>query len=230
MAGRGDGKLTEGDLNCMNWLDQINWGIGRGIRQVTEGVENFFLNFLSSLNQGKAEAAPPPWLEPLVLWVARILAVALAIGVIYVAWRVVWPWLQRWRRGGFKTGTQNVRQTGLVRPLAVENWLKQAQAFQAEGNYAQACRCLYMALLIRLEEGEWLRQDPARTDREYLKGLEALWILAKRPSQLQEGFRQLFLTHEQVHYGALDVTPENFQRCQQAYFELEPELTHKPTT
>lgn len=211
----------------MNWLDQINWGIGRGWRQFTEGVENAFLNFLATFNRGDEQVEAPSWLEPVVLWVARIIVVALAIGVLFVAWRILWPLWQRWRRGELRANSKNVRQTGLVRPLAVENWLKQAQAFQLEGNYAQAARCLYMALLIRLEEGEWLRQDPAYTDREYLRRIERLWVLAKRPSQLQDGFRRLFLTHEQVHYGALDVTPENFQLCQQAYFDLEPELAQK---
>jgi hypothetical protein len=212
----------------MNWIDQINWGLGQLGRQFNEAIENFFLNLLSGLRAGDEEVQTPAWLEPFFYWLARIMIVVLAIGFVYLGWRVLWPLWQRWRSGGFRAKTTNLRQTGIVRPVAVENWLKQAQAFQAEGNYTQASRCLYMALLIRLEEGDWLRQDPARTDREYLQRLEGLWVLAKRPSQLQSAFRQLFLTHEQVHYGAQEVTPENFQQCQQAYFDLEPELGNRP--
>lgn len=192
-------------------------------RQITERVEYLFWQWLRSLGRSNTTETPPPdWLEPTVIWVARGLALFFAVALVYVGWRFLWPLLQRWQSRDLRS--VQTKQTAIARPQSVTYWLEQARQLQAQEDYSGACRALYMALLIRLEEGGWLNQDQARTDREYLQRLEALWTHGQRPTHLRKAFYQIFQTHEQLCYGQRAVASQTFQNCQDAYFELEPEL------
>jgi hypothetical protein len=96
---------------------------------------------------------------------------------------------------------------------SVADWVRQAQKWQRQGNYAQACRALYMAMLQRLDDNQQLPLQPSRTDGEYLQLLQSL--PKPQPYQL------LVKTHEQICFGHTQISLEVFQRCQQAYQEIE---------
>jgi hypothetical protein len=212
----------------MNWFDQANWQFSRLWRQGSEAAEYFVNRLLKSLSSagGGQAARAPSWLEPLLLGIAWFLAAVLVLALIFLLVRALLPLIQQWRQGGrFQSAG---RQTEIARTGTVHSWLEQAQKLQASSDYAGACRALYMALLIRLDEGGWLRQDLARTDREYLRRMDALWVLAKKPLQLRDSFQQIFLTHEQIEFANRPTSAENYQSCQQAYQALEPELANKP--
>jgi hypothetical protein len=211
----------------MNWFDQGNWQISRFWRLGNERVEYFFLELLRNLRWGNNGQAgdEPSWLATLILGIAIVLAVIAGVALLYFMWRLVWLIAQNWQRG---VRLSQGRQIELARPGTVTSWLEQAQQLYTNADYAGACRALYMAFLIRLDEGQWLRQDPARTDREYLRRLDALWVLAKKPLQLRDAFYQILNTHEQIEFAGRPVSAENFQTCQQAYQQLETELADKP--
>jgi Domain of unknown function (DUF4129) len=212
----------------MNWFDQANWQFSRLWRQGSEAVEYFFIRLLRSLSRGSSrESTAPNWLEPLLIAIAWFLVAVFAFGLLFLLSRWLWPLIQRWRHRGLKLS--DGRQTEIARQGTVSSWLEQAQRLHASSDYAGACRALYMALLIRLDEGGWLRQDLARTDREYLRRIDALWVLAKKPLQLRTSFQQIFLTHEQIEFANRPTSAENYQTCQQAYNDLEPELADKPS-
>jgi hypothetical protein len=205
----------------VNWLDQINWQLSRLSRRVAEALEYFLTQLLNSPRQ-ETQASVPDWLEPL----ARGLMLLLAIVLLLLLARLLQSLWQRWR------GKRRQAGTGLpllrTRPQRVQDWLERARQYQAEGDYANGCRALYMALLIHLDAGGWLRQDQARTDREYLRSLESLWALGQRPSHLRQSFYDIFQTHEQLCYADQEIAAAAFERCQSAYFELEPELVNQP--
>ncbi|MEG3972103.1 MULTISPECIES: hypothetical protein [unclassified Microcoleus] len=48
------------------------------------------------------------------------------------------------------------------------------QKLQQQGKYRQACRCLYMALLQRLNDAGTVVYQPRRTDGEYLQLIQQL--------------------------------------------------------
>jgi hypothetical protein len=211
----------------MNWFDQGHWQISRFWRMGNEAAEYFVIEFLRNLrwNTNGQGGEEPSWLGQLIWGVAIVFFVIAVAALLYFIGRLVWLIFQNWRRG---VRLSQGRQTELARPGTVASWLEQAQQLQSSGDYAGACRALYMAFLIRLDEGQWLRQDPARTDREYLRRLDALWVLAKKPLQLRDAFYQILNTHEQIEFAGSPVSAENFQTCQQAYQQLEPELVEKP--
>jgi Domain of unknown function (DUF4129) len=211
----------------MNFFDQIKWQTGQAWRQVSEQSLYWLQKwFLSRPNQQPTNN--PDWLEPLIVWLARGIAALLALAVVYLVVRFLWPWWQR-RRSPLRP-PEAAKYTAIARSRSASEWLLQSRQLQAQGDYAAACRCLYLALLLRLEEGGWLPQDPARTNREYLRGLESFWLMGQRPLNLREAAQQIFATHDQIFYGGQAVSSETWQRCDRAYSDLESELLKPSTT
>jgi hypothetical protein len=197
------------------------------LRRGAEGLEYQLQQLLSSAPESESEHLPD-WLQPLVVGVARSLAIMLLLALLYGLVRLGWSKLRRFR--STSAAETHRWQSAIAAQSQVSDWLEQAKQAQLQEDYATACRALYMALLLRFAEGRWLAEDPARTDQEYLKGLDALWVLDKRPIHLRAAFYQIFQTHERLYYGAQTVNAETFQRCQTAYQTLESNLLQKGTT
>jgi hypothetical protein len=209
----------------MNWFEQGSWEFSRFWRQGTEWLEYFAAQLFKDKDPVSERGGLPDWLTQLFLMLSWGVAIALGLLLLFLLGRLLLQWIEHWRGG---TSLTQGRQTNLEPAGSVGHWLEQAQQLQASADYAGACRALYMALLIRLDEGGWLRQDLARTDREYLKRLDALWILAKKPLELRNAFQQIFVTHESIEFANRPTSIENFQLCQQAFQSLEPELNQPP--
>ena len=98
--------------------------------------------------------------------------------------------------------------------LSVESLISRSQSLYRQGNYSEACRCLYVAMLQKLHEKKILRHKSSRTDGEYLQLLQ----LSVTPMQPYE---TLITTHEQLCFNNAEIQAENYQQCQQAYREIE---------
>lgn len=213
--------------------DRWNWGWQQGGRQLGETLEYTleqsldFLRRLAGLNSGPEFEQVPSWLEPFVLWMARGLAIALIGLLLYWLSRFLQPWFGRWRTRSHRNPLGQTRDLPPAQNL--QQWLAQAREAQLREDYATACRALYMALLLRLELSGWLSLDPTRTNREYLQGLDSLWILDQRPLHLRDGFHRIFQTHDRLYYGNHPISVETWQHCQAAYQNLEAHLLQQPT-
>ncbi|NJK29143.1 MAG: DUF4129 domain-containing protein [Acaryochloris sp. SU_5_25] len=202
-------------------FDQTSWRVENGIRQTGEWVE-WQWQRLGDWVWGNESTAvnAPVWWGDILLWLARGLAVLMLLWIVYRLFQTLkggWRWLSQ----------RNPRNNACSRPLrtevtTVQDWL--TQAAQAQGDYPAACRALYMALLLRLEETGWLYGNRTHTDQEYLQRLESQWILKAKPTGLQATWRRIFQVHEVSYYGAAPVAAETFQACQQAYHTLDAEL------
>jgi Domain of unknown function (DUF4129) len=104
------------------------------------------------------------------------------------------------------------------------DWLAIAQEAQSRQDYHRAFEALYRALLVQLHESGVLRQDSARTDREYIQGLDRLWSLAEKPLHLRDDWVVLFGTHESLCFGRTVLQQRQFDRCRAAYDSLAPYL------
>lgn len=104
-------------------------------------------------------------------------------------------------------------ETPIAEVLPVDIWLQRSRQFQSQGNYREACRCLYMALLQRLNDTGIVPHQSSRTDREYLQLL--------RQNLRIEAYQTLLQIHEQLCFGNLDITADILAQCQQAYREIE---------
>lgn len=99
------------------------------------------------------------------------------------------------------------------RELTISDWLKQSQKFQQQGNYREACLCLYKAMLQRLNDSGIAPHQPSRTDGEYLQLVQQL--PKSSPYQI------LIMTHQQLCFSNIEASPSIFEECQQAYREIE---------
>lgn len=90
----------------------------------------------------------------------------------------------------------------------MQKWLQRSQKFQAQGNYTEACRCLYFALLQYLDEGGIIPQKDSRTDREYRQ------LVAPLPDNSL--YQILLNTHEELCFGLQTISPEKLAQCHQA--------------
>ena len=97
--------------------------------------------------------------------------------------------------------------------LSVSQWLEKAKKSQKQGNYREACRCLYMAALQRLNDKEIIPHQQSRTDGEYLE-------LIRNLSQPQP-YQKILQTHEQLLFGNIEVSQSMFEECQQAYQQID---------
>ena len=101
----------------------------------------------------------------------------------------------------------------------VNHWVKAAQQAARQGDYYQACRCLYLATLQMLQDQQVAEQAPARTDREYQQLTEQLPQAAT--------YNKLFTVHQELCFGQQQASLEIFQDCQGAIASLE--RAPKPT-
>ncbi|WP_017654290.1 DUF4129 domain-containing protein [Fortiea contorta] len=188
-----------------------SWQYSLFQQQVGEWIEYQFSQLQSALPQLPPEWSISPWLSQ-VLYILSWLALGLFLA--WVVWRLwlefghyVYAWL-----------TENLDHLAAGNKSSVEDssvtlWLTRSQAYYRQGNYREACRCLYLAILQRLHDTKVLTHKPSRTDSEYLQLLR----LSVTPIQPYE---TLITTHEQLCFDDGEILPENYQQCQQAYQEI----------
>lgn len=210
-------------ISTVSQFDKTIWQAENSVRQTGEWIE-FQWQRLGNWVWGNEPTSlnTPTWWGDILLWVARILAVLIALWVL----RVLYQQLKGWRRWfSRKIALGDVIQQPLESDLiTVQDWLQRALQANAKGDYTAGCRALYMALLLRLEDTGWIYRDRAFTNQDYLRRLESQWTLKAKPTHLQATWRQIFQVHETSYYGAVSVAPEIFQSCQQAYARLDSEL------
>jgi hypothetical protein len=189
-----------------------NWQIYRFQQQVEEWLEYKWYSLFSTPKKSPSyEWTIAPWLTfllKLVFW----LLVGLFLGwVIWQLWRELSPYFYSWLAGGsnYIDPSTKVPEKQIS---AVQLW-KRSQQLYLQGNYQQACRHLYLAMLQHLHEQGILPQNASRTDGEYLQLLRASAI------QIQP-YETLILTHEQLCFGNADIDRENYEQCSQAYKEI----------
>ena len=111
--------------------------------------------------------------------------------------------------------SSKIQQSTTFRELSVVSWLTKAEKWRKQGNYRQACSCLYMAMLQKLDDRGVISHQASRTDGEYLQLIEQL--PQPRPYQI------LLSNHQQLCFSNTEASPSVFDECQQAYQEIEDE-------
>lgn len=190
----------------------FGWQIQQLQQRVGEWIE---VTFSPALSKAVNSLGFPEW-----LW-----DILVTIGWIVFAFVVAWLALQIYRqlrpyieslmfpiRDRQKSKLTEAKSSSYT----VAEWLQQAQTLRSQGNYSSACRALYMALLQRLSEAELIPAQVSRTDREYLK------LMAKIPSC--QSCKLLVATHEQIWFSDVSISSETFERCQQAYQDVDDRL------
>jgi Domain of unknown function (DUF4129) len=153
----------------------------------------------------------PPWLGPLLV---RLMWLILAGIVIWIGYRIIYPYWQSWLERSNRSKLTQERSPEKV--YTVAELLAQSQQFQQASDYTQASRWLYLAMLQRLNDANLIPHQFSRTDREYLQLLRTVPV-----ANMGE---ILVAIHEQLHFGDRTISSEDFDRCQQAYQQVESQL------
>ncbi|AFY83643.1 DUF4129 domain-containing protein [Oscillatoria acuminata] len=185
--------------------DSIGWQIQLLRQNISEWWE---------LQTSKLELPEfPQWQMSGLDQVARVIGWTIAILVaIWFSWRLadlLVPYLYRI----FGPTAVRVQETTLTPRLSVEEWLKRSRQFQKGGNYGEACRCLYLAMLQGLNDRGIIPHQPSLTDREYQ-------ALLQQDIQ-NNAYQTLLQTHEKFYFGNQVITSDTWSECQQAYREIE---------
>ncbi len=155
--------------------------------------------------------ALPPWVYQLLFWL--LVGLVLIIFGLFLV-RVGIPFFRGYlKKIRDRSNPDKYRKSKpLVTKLPVSQWLRRSQQFQTQGDYTEACRCLYFALLQQLDDREIVPQQPSRTDREYQE------LLAPLP-QISL-YKILLRTHEELCFSTRPISAERFTQCQQALEEI----------
>ncbi|HLO86751.1 MAG TPA: DUF4129 domain-containing protein [Nostocaceae cyanobacterium] len=200
-------------------FEKTNWGWQMSLwrRQVGEWIEYQFSRVDPSL--------PDRWsLSPIVVEILKSLFwIALGLFVAWLVWLLwqefgihVLAWLNKWNDSALEKAKINTQES------SISFLLSQARQFAKQGNYREACRHLYLAMLQQLHEKAIAPQKPSRTDGEYLK------LLRNTITPVQP-YETLITTHEQLCFANREIIAENYQQCQQAYQELSQQQPPKNT-
>ncbi|HEY9691551.1 MAG TPA: DUF4129 domain-containing protein [Oculatellaceae cyanobacterium] len=184
----------------------LGWRLQQLQQQLGEWIE------LQFTKRNIPDWSIPEWLKNLLFhsWLSK----AVFWGI--VAFLVTWIGWQLWRVWGSslsalpgKLRNLDQQSTNKVRELTVSDWLKRSQTFQRQGNYSEACRCLYMAMLQQLNDTGIVPHQPSRTDGEYLQLIQDLPEYGS--------YETLLTTHQQLCFGNAEISTAEFEQCQQAY-------------
>lgn len=179
--------------------NSVNWQIRLFSQRVGEWIEVRLAN----------AQIPIPNVQVSQNWIVTlcwIILIAIALWLTWQLFNLLAPQLARPR-------AERLNAASVARSLSAADWLRQAQQQQQQGNYPEACRSLYLAMLQRLDETQQVPIAASRTDGEYLQCVRQL--PQPQPYQL------LIQTHEQVCFGTQPITIENFRSCQQAYEQID---------
>ncbi len=154
----------------------------------------------------------PAWL---IVVMKYLLWGVLIAGLAWISYRMIdFFWKKRDRQ---HPPSQSVPT--LAKVPTVEELLANAQQFRRQHNYSEACRCLYLAMLQRLNDVSLIPHQHSRTDREYAALLQQLPIL--------QDSTVLLRTHEQLQFADRTISADGFESCQQAYQHLDTQLNQQ---
>lgn len=175
---------------------------------------NEWLELILSRNQNQLPNVRwEPWLLDLLWLVVRtIFWLILGLLLIWLGWQIWQNWKRYYDSVPSLLNVADSTKTG-VNKLKVSTWIERSRKFYRQGNYQEAVRCLYMAMLQRLNDQGIILDETSRTDGEYRQLIQNL------PNM--EAYQILLNTHEQLCFANSEISLETFERCQQAYQEIE---------
>ena len=148
------------------------------------------------------------------LW--SIIALIL-VWMLWQGWLLLRPY---WRRYWRRWQRNNSHLAPIVAPavtptLSAADWFERSQTARLEADYRRGIFCLYQAMLSLLNEREIISTQPSYTDEEYRRSL-----LQKQISPLQP-YDLLLSSHQRLCFGRAAADRILFERCQQAYNQIE---------
>ncbi len=195
-------------------FEKNNWGWQ--LSQLQQRIGEWWELQTSRFSPDIPNLSVPSWLKSPLLWL-----IAKAAFWVLLAFLLSWAALQIMRslspyvyslRNQLNQSIDKATKTS-ASESSVANWLQRSQKFQQQGNYREACLCLYMAMLQRLNDSGIAPHQPSRTDGEYLQLIQQL----PQP----QPYQTLLMTHQELCFSHTEASSSVFEQCQEAYREIE---------
>ncbi|NJR38293.1 MAG: DUF4129 domain-containing protein [Leptolyngbyaceae cyanobacterium CSU_1_4] len=186
-----------------------DWWIQQQQQQVGEGIEAWFSGFRLG-NLGTEDWTLPAWFLQGFFWAV---IGGLGAGLGWQLYQILKPYGASFLR---RDSSRSPSLSTSVQPSAAD-WLERSRHAQQQGNYREACRSLYMASLHHLSDRNLIRQQESRTDGEYL----SLILQIDPPQNRSNSYQLLIRTHERLCFSDASPSAETFERCWQAYQEIQ---------
>jgi hypothetical protein len=190
----------------------FNWQVEQFQRRVSEWLE---LNISPVAEQAirNTDWTISDWVINVTIWLSWLILGSVIALLLWQIFKIIRPYLET--IGLLKIRTRK-EEKAPVSPPAIE-WEQRSSQLAAKGEYREACRSLYMAMLQRLHEATVAPQQPSRTDGEYLQ------ILRQIPRW--QTYQVLLQTHERLCFNDDILSSTVFEHCQKAYQDLEQYLS-----
>ncbi|MCA1995066.1 MAG: DUF4129 domain-containing protein, partial [Coleofasciculus sp. S288] len=169
--------------------NSVGWQLAQWRQQIGEWLE-------LKTSQTLSNASVPSWLTSPLLWtlvkvVCWIILGLLLTWAIWQLWQLLRPYFYTLKNKHNQSVAKAIKTS--VRELSAAGWLQRSQKLQQQGNYREACLCLYRAMLQRLNDTGIAPHQSSRTDGEYLQ-------LVQQLSQ-STPYQTLLMTHQQLCFS-----------------------------
>ena len=151
------------------------------------------------------------WFQELVKFLLWTLLVVIILRLLWLLWQEFKPYIF-WLLTGKRPDLSSSLATTKV-PIAKENWTAKAEKYYRQGDYQQACLCLYQAMLQSVDQREIVYYQASLTDGEYGSLL--------RPLPFSASYQTLLNVHQDLCFGGIIASAETWQVCRAAYGEIE---------
>jgi hypothetical protein len=131
----------------------------------------------------------------------------------FIFW-IIWRFHRRFLRYFYQLKNLNLQPKPETPIYSVSYWVARSQDYQTSGDYYQACRCLYFAMLQQLHETAWIPHQPSRTDEEY----RLLILEFPQP----DPYERLFIIHQELCFGKRDASAQLLAVCQKTFQKILP--------
>jgi hypothetical protein len=183
----------------------LDWQIQQVQQQAGEWLERVF----SGVNpqQQLPNWTPFDWLVQPLFWL-----VVLSL-LTWTGWQIYQFLRPYWFASRNRVSDQAAASEKGLEVQTVDQWLRRSRQAQQRGDYREACRMLYLAMVQQLDDRQLIPASVSRTDGEYSYLVQTL----DRP----QPYQILIQAHEQACFGENPVSAELFDRCWQAYQEIQ---------
>lgn len=188
--------------------DSIGWQVQQWQQRLGEWWELKTSNTFS-------DAETPAWLlSPLLEKVVEVifwfLVILIISWLVWQIWQLVSPYLYNFNLRLSQQERQPTRKE--KKELSAAGWLTKANQFKLQGNYQEACICIYLAMLQYLHEQSAIPHQFSRTDEEYLRLVQQLPNFPP--------YQTILLNHQQLCFGNAQASSKLVDELQQAYRQI----------
>jgi hypothetical protein len=128
-------------------------------------------------------------------------------GVLFLRWRKQAPLGQAAKTG---EGTPPTEWALMEPQQSMAALWRRAEDLAGKGDYLEAVRFLYLAMLGLLHRSNLIRYERTQTNGEYLQQLRQS---AAAPTTLQQPVSRLIRLFEEKWYGERECQPTDYQAC-----------------